>query len=132
MNNVTTYSYPPDGLSGILRYDSRTSTCAKGDSPPIVLFLYSCKDFFYPEHSAGALCPQLLGCFSSRGKFTPQLGRIFSPNWSVSFSVHNDNTSSTEGSGSPLCYFVNVFYFLNIPALSTFSGKCQPFQEKKA
>ena len=26
MGNPTTYSYPPDGLSGILRYDSRTST----------------------------------------------------------------------------------------------------------
>ena len=26
MGNPTTYSYPPDGLSGIVRYDSRTST----------------------------------------------------------------------------------------------------------
>gem|GEM_PF-2833033 len=26
MNNVTTYSYTPDCLSGILRYDSRTGT----------------------------------------------------------------------------------------------------------
>ncbi len=35
MNNVTTYSYPPDDLSDIVRYDSRTGTCAKGDRPQL-------------------------------------------------------------------------------------------------
>jgi len=35
MGNPTTYSYPPDGLSGIVRYDSRTGTRAKGDRPQL-------------------------------------------------------------------------------------------------